>query len=48
MVMLDPDTASLADRVRELLRLQRQYRVTSHEVGERDVRPHGIDDATLA
>ena len=42
--MLDPDTASLDD----LGRLQRQYRVASHEVGERDVRPDGIDDETLA
>ena len=46
--MLDPDTAPLDELGRELLRLQRQYQVASHEVGERDVRPDGIDDATLA
>ena len=45
--MLDPDTAPLDDVERELVRLQRQYRVASHEVGERDVRPDGIDDATV-
>ena len=46
--MLDPDTAPLNELNRELARLQRQYRVASHEVGERDVRPDDIDDATLA
>jgi hypothetical protein len=46
--MLDPDTASLDELGRELARLQHQYRVASHEVGERDVRPDGIDDVTLA
>ena len=44
--MLDPDTAPLNELNRELTRLQRQCRVTSHEVGERDVRPDDIDDAT--
>ena len=46
--MLDPDTAPLNELGRELGRLQRQYRVGSDEVGERDVRPDGIDDETLA
>lgn len=45
---LDPDTAPVNELNRELARLQRQYRVASHEVGERDVRPDDIDDATLA
>ena len=42
--MLDPDTPSLHD----LGRLQRQYRVASHKVGESDLRLDEIDDATLA
>ena len=46
--MLDPDTAPVGELDRELARLQRQYRSASHEVGERGVRPGGIDDATLA
>ena len=37
-MMLDPDIASLDELGRELARLQHQYRVASHEVGERDVR----------
>jgi hypothetical protein len=37
-MMLDPDTASLDELGRELARLQHQYRVASHEVGERGVR----------
>jgi hypothetical protein len=45
---LEPDIAPLRDLDRELGRLQRQYRVVSQEVGECDVRPDGIDDATLA
>ena len=44
MTMLDPDTASLDELDRELARLQRRYQVASHEVGERGVRPDGIDD----
>ena len=46
--MLDPDTAPLEELDREMARLQRRYRTASHEVGERDARPDGIDDATLA
>jgi hypothetical protein len=46
--MLDPETASVAEIDRELVALQRRYRVASHEVGERGVRPDGIDDETLA
>jgi hypothetical protein len=48
MSMLDPDIAPLNEVDRELVRLQRQYRVASHEVGERRVSPEGIDDATRA
>lgn len=44
--MLDPDTAPLAELDRELARLQRLYRVASHEVGGGSVRPDGIDDTT--
>jgi hypothetical protein len=46
--MLDPDTAPLEELDRELARLQRRFHVASHEVGERSVRPDGIDDRTLA
>jgi hypothetical protein len=46
--MLDPETASVADIDRELVALQRRYHVASHELGERGVRPDGIDDETLA
>ena len=46
--MLDPDTAPPNELNRELAPLQRQYRVASHEVGERDVRSDDIDEATLA
>lgn len=46
--MLDPETASFADIDRELVALQRRYHVASHEVGERCLRPDGIDDETLA
>jgi hypothetical protein len=46
--MLDPDTAPYDQIDRELPRLQRRFRIASHEVGERGVRPDGIDDETLA
>jgi hypothetical protein len=46
--MLDPDTAPHDQIDRELVRLQRQFHVASHEVGELGVRPDGIDDETLA
>jgi len=46
--MLDPDTAPLLELDRELTRLQRRFRVASHEVSELGVRPEGIDDDTLA
>src|SRR5215207_7912966 len=46
--MLDPDIAPLNELNRELARLQRHYRVASHEVGDRGARPDDIDDATLA
>jgi hypothetical protein len=46
--MLDPDTSSLIELDRELSRLQRRFRVASHEVSELDVRPDGVDDDTLA
>ena len=46
--MLDPDTAPISDIDRELVALQRRYRVASHEVGELGVRPDSIDDDTLA
>lgn len=44
---LDPATAPLADLTSELARLVTRYRIASHLVAERDIRPDGIDDDTL-
>jgi hypothetical protein len=46
--MLDPDTAPLDHLAQQLAALQRRYRTASHLVAERDERPDGIDDDTLA
>jgi hypothetical protein len=46
--MLHSDSGSYDEIDRELMRLQRHYRVASHEVAELGARPDGIDDDTLA